>query len=678
MKRVFRSFLAFVVCFAALSGLPAHAETVTRTQVINAAANIIISNEGVYDTVLKCDVDAVSIGLLGWHATKALDVLKQIAAANQNQAVGILGVSLYNEIVISNYWEGRILTSDEAYRIKRLLATTESVNVQNQQVITDVESYIIQGENLGIRDPATLVFFADARNQLGYYGVTEYFCEVRDTFGTTSPNLDQFYACSSKNWRRQRTYEYCKNLNWPSFSEGIRPVADTTPPGIADVSVLDVNPQGYTITFRLTDADDLDKVYVTTYYTTDGQNASRWVELSETTGSYSLRINAADFGARTGSYTSAIYAFDKTGNYSYSILTAIQVPAEAQTRPEEPVLQCTVATDARQVEAGEDVCYTASARGGSGNYLYLFELSVDGKKKASSASSDLPVYTVQTSATGSYVVSVTVTDEETGKTAKMTAESCDVYRRLTDASVTPNKTQLNAGERVTWSATAAGGEGAPYTYSYALFCNGELEDSQSDRASSRYSYTPKREGVYTLTCQIRDSRNGSVITQSSPVAVYQPLTAEKAGFDRVYALPGMQVTCKAETAGGHPNKTCSFTLYKDGAVLQSAEETNENTYSFTVTQTGVYTFTVTVASEDETVTMTSETPLVAEAEPVKGDANCDGKVLASDARFVLRCSARLDAPVPGYESLCDVDGDGRCLAKDARLLLRYTARLEMI
>ena len=91
-------------------------------QMVNAATEIIMSNEGNYTTVVRNDVGALSIGKICWHATNALNLLKDIVAMNPSQAVTILGASLYNEIVTSTYWESKIPTTEEANAISMLLA----------------------------------------------------------------------------------------------------------------------------------------------------------------------------------------------------------------------------------------------------------------------------------------------------------------------------------------------------------------------------------------------------------------------------------------------------------------------------------------------------------------------------------------------------------------------------
>lgn len=59
-----------------------------------------------------------------------------------------------------------------------------------------------------------------------------------------------------------------------------------------------------------------------------------------------------------------------------------------------------------------------------------------------------------------------------------------------------------------------------------------------------------------------------------------------------------------------------------------------------------------------------------------GDANCDGKVSAADAREVLRYSAKLSSLSDLGLLASDANGDGKINASDARTILRVSAKLE--
>ena len=59
-----------------------------------------------------------------------------------------------------------------------------------------------------------------------------------------------------------------------------------------------------------------------------------------------------------------------------------------------------------------------------------------------------------------------------------------------------------------------------------------------------------------------------------------------------------------------------------------------------------------------------------------GDVNCDGKVNASDARFALRVSAKLEKTDDYTGAAADVDGNSKVTAADARTILRVAAKLD--
>ena len=62
---------------------------------------------------------------------------------------------------------------------------------------------------------------------------------------------------------------------------------------------------------------------------------------------------------------------------------------------------------------------------------------------------------------------------------------------------------------------------------------------------------------------------------------------------------------------------------------------------------------------------------------IPGDSNMDGKVTASDARWTLRYSAKLEVCDNVLTKVAsDINSDGKVTASDARLILRLSAKLE--
>ena len=144
---------------------------VATTDIINAAKVMIRKYEGSYSSVNANDNGALSIGKMQWHADRAKSLLRIIISGDAASAQAILGDALYNEILSDGSWSKRVLTADEAKKMRTLLATTQSQLAQDVQENTDVTEYVNDIYNRGIRNAAAVVYLADVENQSGSGGV---------------------------------------------------------------------------------------------------------------------------------------------------------------------------------------------------------------------------------------------------------------------------------------------------------------------------------------------------------------------------------------------------------------------------------------------------------------------------------------------------------------------------
>ena len=156
--------LLFVMLFASFTNA-FHANAISNSEITSAAVTIIVRNEGNYGSVNANDNGACSIGALQWHATRALNLLQKIAAANPTNASNILGSSLYNEVVSSSSWSYRTLSSGESSAVSALLTTAEGTSIQDSLASSDVSGYIASGQQLGISNAGVLVFYAEVYNR---------------------------------------------------------------------------------------------------------------------------------------------------------------------------------------------------------------------------------------------------------------------------------------------------------------------------------------------------------------------------------------------------------------------------------------------------------------------------------------------------------------------------------
>ena len=136
-------------------------------EIAKKAAAIIFDNEGNYGSVNKNDNGAVSVGKLQWHADRAAALLRDIIKKIGEGASSILGGALFRELSGGASWVARIVTQEEADRLKTILTTDAGKAAQDAQAIADVTTYIKKGKSYGLSDTGALIYFADGVNQYG-------------------------------------------------------------------------------------------------------------------------------------------------------------------------------------------------------------------------------------------------------------------------------------------------------------------------------------------------------------------------------------------------------------------------------------------------------------------------------------------------------------------------------
>lgn len=230
MKQLLKKATAYLLCFLMLISGAFTATAYTTEDIVDAALELIYRNEGVYTSVLANDVGAVSLGKIGWHATRALNLLKTIVSADQKTAEQLLGKDLTNEILTASSWESRTFTAAEKAAVEKLLATGASKKAQDSLAEQDITNYILHGQAMGITDGKALVYFADLENQMGSNGAARVASAAISAAGSAGKvTLNHIYqaamadrTASSSPTRRNTAYSYCNALSFsgaaPSLS----------------------------------------------------------------------------------------------------------------------------------------------------------------------------------------------------------------------------------------------------------------------------------------------------------------------------------------------------------------------------------------------------------------------------------------------------------------------------
>lgn len=141
------------------------ASAVSVDEMTKAAVQIISRSEGTYGTINRNDNGAVSIGMLQWHADRALQLMRSIANADTGSAQSILGSTFYNEVMTASSWNSRTFSAAEGTAASNLLTTAAGKSKQDALAYSDVQGYISAGQNLGISNAGVLVYYVELYNR---------------------------------------------------------------------------------------------------------------------------------------------------------------------------------------------------------------------------------------------------------------------------------------------------------------------------------------------------------------------------------------------------------------------------------------------------------------------------------------------------------------------------------
>ena len=275
-KRTLSLLLAFSLCIGAFGYITneVQAGTVTDNDIINAVLVVFNYNEGTYDSVNRNDNGALSIGKLQWHGQRALELMKEIAAADPMTAQRLLGESLYYEVTgaFSGAWNYRTLNQSEGSRFSSLLATDVSHSIQDALAKKDISTYISHGRAAGINTAQAMVYYCDLENQYGPGGAGNLVSKIKNRTGKlTVDSLEELHnnllqVTGNYHSRRNWVYGYCSSIDWSnlSYNPGSSGNAGYTPPPvpknldvqapeIINASVECLNPETFRVEVKASD-----------------------------------------------------------------------------------------------------------------------------------------------------------------------------------------------------------------------------------------------------------------------------------------------------------------------------------------------------------------------------------------------------------------------------------------
>lgn len=186
-QRLISVLLVICLCASLIPAVYADSPTMEQcidtNQLFEHCKSIYMVLEGNYDTVVPNDSNALSIGFMQWHASRALQLLKKICAAAPQRSKDILGTSFYNTIVnaSSNAWSNFVPNSSQTAAIKTLIGTDVGRRIQDETARVEILEEAQHGWNRGVRSEAALLYYCAVENQYGIGNVRYFMSYVRET-----------------------------------------------------------------------------------------------------------------------------------------------------------------------------------------------------------------------------------------------------------------------------------------------------------------------------------------------------------------------------------------------------------------------------------------------------------------------------------------------------------------
>ena len=261
-------------------------------------------------------------------------------------------------------------------------------------------------------------------------------------------------------------------------------------------------------------------------------------------------------------------------------------------------------------EVGDTLKWLAEGTGGKQPLVYAFKLYRDDVLVSDIPGGAGANYEYLAGAAGEYVLHVEVTDAD-GDVADVDSVPVTVTGPMV-LTLSASAERVEPGNTVTWTAAVSGGT-EPFQYSFQIYSGDEQEPIQSIMGSApRFTFHLEEEGKYRVEASATDADGKTARAESGAVVVSSRLFASLEA-DAARVRTGSAVTWTAQTLNGNGTFRYTYELYDaNGALVDRAENVEQDTYTHTFDTPGEYHVKVTVTSGEETAEAESASVVVSQ------------------------------------------------------------------
>ena len=261
-------------------------------------------------------------------------------------------------------------------------------------------------------------------------------------------------------------------------------------------------------------------------------------------------------------------------------------------------LTITLTPDRTEAGVGDTVTWTAAVSGGTGTYSYCFYLFLNGKveERGEYGAEDHCSFTL--ASPGEYTVRVYV-KAGSGEAEQFTGGAVTVAAGAGAITLTPDRTEAQAGDTVTWTA-AVSGKTEGLSYCFYLFLNGKVEERGEYGAEDHCSFTLSSPGEYTVRVYVKGDSGQTQDYTGGAVSVAPPALEIRLTANQETVKTGKAVTWTAEVPAGEGEAySYCFYILRDGEAAERGEYGPKNTFTYTPKAPGTYTARVYVKRGEE-------------------------------------------------------------------------------
>ena len=316
----------------------------------------------------------------------------------------------------------------------------------------------------------------------------------------------------------------------------------------------------------------------------------QWLQKAPGAPSYSSISGATSSSysfATTGSTASGVWSFELQVTDSASTPVVVTSTAVSVAVNAAPI--ASISPTSWTMDAGQSKTFTATPSGGSGTYT-SYQWYVGGSAQSGATAS---TFSFTPASSGSYSITVTVTDSLSATSAQSTAATVTVNSALVTPTASASKGTVDQGQTSSLTSTAVSTGTSPYTYQWLEKApGGSYVDVGTNSASYFFvTSTSTATGVWSFELQVTDSASTPVVITSAPVSVTVNTAPTVSVSPSSWAMDIGQSKTFTATAGGGSGTYTGYQWYVGGFAQSGA---TASTFSYSPGSAGTFSITVTV------------------------------------------------------------------------------------